>query len=828
MAPAKWIWLPSQRTLANTFVLFRRELDLKEAPVSAIAWLTADSRYLLTVNGQRAQWGPAPCDPRRLDVDPCDLTALLRPGKNVIGAEVLFYGLGDGTWPAGKPGFVFNAIFEYKDGHKETVVSDESWQTFLDRAHRPGHYKRWYLRALQEEFDARLHPQGWDTPRYTPDTAWIPAAVIGCPADKPAACGDGDGGDLVDRVNPAKSSLRTRQIAPVREISVPAKRLADAGRVAWLRDPDDWFDLRVPNSFTIERADVATPRDDGWELPATHDTRRGLFATFEFAEHVVGWPYFTIDAPEGTVIELMVQESHDPVKGPLWLDSHFYAWTRFICREGVNVFETFDYESCRWVQLHIHNANRPVTLRDVGIRRRLYPWPQKPQIACDEPALQRLFDATINTVYNSGIETFVDGMGRERQQYSGDCGPQLFVARYALGDTALARRYLRTFSEGQSPEGYFMDCWPAFDRLARVMQKQIDAASWGPLLDHGVGLNFDCWWHYMDTGDLDALKEPYPRLLRFAAYLESLRDEHGLLPVENLPIAAVWIDHDAYKKRCHKQCAFNLYTAAMLKNALAPMCRLMNEPDKATHFEQLADSLLQATIARYWNASSARFEANLPWQEEEKEVRMCDRSLATSILYDQCPNNDTAAAIKALVECPKEMGLSYPANAYWRYWALAKAGRTDVIVKDWRQRWATMASVVQNNSLQENWTAGADSTYEWSHCPVSPVYLLFMDIAGIRPTEPGFAKCVIRPQLADLGDIAFTVTTVRGPIPFTAKRENDGHRVTVALPKDCEGELLLPPSAKVDLKPLSPDHPAGLKRYTLPPGSKNTFFVPKG
>ena len=827
MAPAQWIWMPSDRTLSNTFALFRKELDLKEAPVRALGWITADSRYRLSVNGQRVQWGPAPCDPRQLDVDPCDLTALFKPGKNVVGAEVLFYGLGDGTWAAGKPGFIFHAVLEFKDGHKETLVSDKSWQVLLDRAHRPGQHKRWYLRALQEEFDAQLHPQGWDTPEFTPDAAWMPAARTECAPDKPPSCGPKDSNDMVDRVDPAKGSLRARQIPPVRELTFPVKRLADAGRVTWLRDPEDWFEQRMAKSFTIARADVATAQGDGWELPATPDPRQGMFATFELEEQVVGWPQFTIDAPEGTIIELMVQESHDPVKGPLWLDTHFYAWTRFICREGVNRFESFDYESCRWIQLHIRNASRPVTVSAVGMRRRLYPWPNAAHIICDEAPLQRLFDATVNTLNNSAIETFADGMGRERQQYSGDGSPQIFVARQAMGDTLLSRRFLRTFSEGQTREGYFMDCWPAFDRLARVMQKQIDGAFWGPLLDHGVGFNFDCWWHYLDTGDLDGIREPYPRLLRFASYLESIRGADGLLPVENLGIPTVWMDHIAFKQPRHKQCAFNLYTAAMFKNALAPLCRAMNDAEKAAHFEEFSDALLQAAVQRFWNADSGRFEDNLPWQAEEKQARTSDRTLATSILFDQCPESNTAAALKTLAEVPADMGLSYPANAHWRYWALAKGGRTDVIIKDWRERWATMGSVLLNNTLQEDWQAAPDSAQEWSHCPLSPVYVLLMDIAGIRSAAPGFTRCTVRPQLAGLGRLEVTVNTPRGPIPFLAVPESGGHRVTVTLPGGCEGELLLPAIAKVELQALTPDHPLGLKRYRLPAGAASTFFVPR-
>ncbi len=57
LKPAKWIWLPSQRTLPNSFVLFRKEVDLPTAPTRADGWIAADSRYKLTVNGVRVRGG---------------------------------------------------------------------------------------------------------------------------------------------------------------------------------------------------------------------------------------------------------------------------------------------------------------------------------------------------------------------------------------------------------------------------------------------------------------------------------------------------------------------------------------------------------------------------------------------------------------------------------------------------------------------------------------------------------------------------------------------------------------------------------------------------
>jgi alpha-L-rhamnosidase len=207
-------------------------------------------------------------------------------------------------------------------------------------------------------------------------------------------------------------------------------------------------------------------------------------------------------------------------------------------------------------------------------------------------------------------------------------------------------------------------------------------------------------------------------------------------------------------------------------------------------------------------------------------VRLCDRSLATSILFDQCPKGNTVAALKALVDCPPEMGLSYPANAYWRYWALAKLGRADVVVKEFRDRWAKMPSVVLNNALQETWHVRPDSTDEWSHCPVVPVYFVFMDIAGIRATAPGFSRCQVRPQLSGIGRLELTAHTVRGPIRFLAEPAGSGHRVSLGLPPGCEGELLLKKGPAGDLDAVSPDHTLGLKRYRLKVGAASVFDVP--
>jgi hypothetical protein len=824
LRPARWIWYPSQRTLQNTFVLFRRQLDLPEKPLRAKGWVAAESRYRLEVNGQRVQWGPAPCDPRWLEVDPLDLTALLQAGANTLGAQVLFYGQGDGTWPIGKCGFIFWLEIETAHGEKQTIVSDETWQAFLARAWKPGHYKRWYLRSLQEEFDARLYPYGWTSPDFIPNQDWLPAMPLECPADKPATCATYPEYMLDFRGDPNVSQLRVRSIPLMRETLVPAARLAESCWIEWVRSPEEYFEFLPPQSFRPDRQPSAKEATAGsWDVEL--DGRRGAALTFEFTEQVVGWPYFTIEAPAGATIELMVQEAHQ-VGGPALLNTHFHSWTRFICSEGINYFETFDFESCRWMQLHIHGATGKVTVSGVGMRRRVFPWPHTPGMRVSEPPLQRLIDAAINTMNNCAQETIMDGGGRERQQYSGDCGHQLHPVHLNFGETRLPARFLATFSQGLTQEGFFLDTWPAFDRLARLIERQLQLNQWGPLLDHGVGFNFDCFYHYLYSGDLDDLREPYPRLLRFAQYLESIMGPDGLLPVEDLGIPAVWMDHIAYQRQRHKQCAFNLYAAAMLQNALARLCDAFGDRTRAQAARHLGRHIQDATVRRFWSPEQNLFINNLPWLGEEGSRRMCDRSLATAVLFDQCPQGQADAVLRVLAECPPEMGFSYPANAGWRLWALGKGGRADVIVKEFRERWAKLESVELNNTLQEDWRAKPDSSSEWSHCPVAPLYVTTMSLAGINPLLPGFQRCEIRPQLADLELLELTVHSVQGPIEFSGQGKIGSRELTLKLPSGCEGELVVNQSETLTLIPIvGSAASSGPSRYLLPAGKTTSVHL---
>ena len=815
LSPAKWIWYPSDRVLQNTFVLFRKEFTLSSVPDSATGWILADSRYQLFVNGQRVQWGPAPFDPRWPEADPVNIARYLHSGKNVIACQVLFYGAGDGTSPIGKAGL----LCKLKIGNNY-LVSDSTWQSCLPKSWPAGQYKRFFLRSLQEEFDARLFPYGWNTENYAVTADWLSAHESETSAAKPSISTDipdyqwqgyGDG------------TIRERSIPMMIENEVPVKQLTESAWITWKRPAEEYFDVMTKNAYTAERAKIA--HQDGpnsWTVPS--NGQKAAVLTFEFKEQCVGWPHFTIEAPAGTIVEMLVHEAHQPRKDVL-INTHFQSWTRFVCKEGVNTFAPFDFESMRWLQLHIRNYSGNIKISNIGIRRRQYAFPAKPGISLSDTLLQRLVNASVNTLYNSAQETAVDGMARERQQYSGDGSHQLHAVYQTLGDSRLPARFIKTFSQGQTTEGYFMDSWPAFDRLARVMERQVQMTGWGPILDHSIGFCFDNYHYYMYTGDTVGLHESFPRLLKFFDYLKKIRAADNLLPVDNLGIPSVWMDHVAYQMQRHKQCAFNLYASAMCVNALAPLCRAFNQNEKAMEIEQFGRELRQATVSKFWSKQEQTFVVNLPWLAEEGGPRYCDRSLSTAILYNQCPGGNIARSLDLLVNRPPQLGMSYPCNAIWPAWALSSAGRMDVVLNDLRTKWAVMASVRLNNTLQEDWICLPDGPSQWSHCAQTPLIMMHQGIAGIKPITPGYKTFQIYPQLEDLDAVDITTNTIAGPIVFKSKGLLGNRKLSLAIPAGTTAELIVDEKEHLDLKKADVSKTPGKTTYIIKGGSKLTLVL---
>jgi len=144
----------------NTWINFRKDIEISNVPNLAIAKIAVDSKYWLWVNGNMAVFegqlkrGP---NPRDTYYDEIDLTPYLTKGKNSIAVLVWYFGKdGFSHNSSGEAGLVFEcpAI---------GLLSDGSWFSRLDRAFLDTDYENPNFRLPESniKFDAQIGDFNW-------------------------------------------------------------------------------------------------------------------------------------------------------------------------------------------------------------------------------------------------------------------------------------------------------------------------------------------------------------------------------------------------------------------------------------------------------------------------------------------------------------------------------------------------------------------------------------------------------------------------------------------------------------------------------------------
>ena len=180
-------------------VAFRKKIHLAKPPAKAALHLFADARYILWVNGQYVDRGPARFQPNGPEYDSVDLSSMLKAGENVI-ALLVAGNLSGGKVMRHAPGLT--ALVE-TDG-KEAARTDSSWKWSVKTKYRK--VTATWANLGDAEIDARAEDGDWTQPDYV-DAAWQPAVSI-------SSAGWG--------------SLTARRIPMLRETPVPCTFTGDA------------------------------------------------------------------------------------------------------------------------------------------------------------------------------------------------------------------------------------------------------------------------------------------------------------------------------------------------------------------------------------------------------------------------------------------------------------------------------------------------------------------------------------------------------------------------------------------------------------------------
>lgn len=200
----------------------RRGFDLPGPAVSARLYVTALGIYDVQINGRAAHdavFAPGRTEYRkRVPYHAYDVTALLRPGPNVIGAI-----LGDG-WYCGhlhsdprqtygdRPRLLAQLEIRAADGTMVQIVTDGSWKA------GEGPIRSSDM-LMGEDYDARMEIPGWSEPGFD-DSSWRPAVSFDDPGIAVVAA----------RCPPIRPTAEIRAVAPPVTSANKRRNIFDLGQ----------------------------------------------------------------------------------------------------------------------------------------------------------------------------------------------------------------------------------------------------------------------------------------------------------------------------------------------------------------------------------------------------------------------------------------------------------------------------------------------------------------------------------------------------------------------------------------------------------------------
>ena len=178
-------WIGPEKEDPNSWICFRKTLNLKDNPENAMVKIACDSKYWLWINGELAIFegqlkrGPTPEDTY---YDTLNISPFLKKGENTVAVLVWYFGKhGFSHNNSGKAGLIFDADI---DGNR--FISDSTWKVKLHPAYgKTGEpHPNFRLPEQNIHFDASNDIDGWTDAGYDASD-WQNAQEFGIPPASP-------------------------------------------------------------------------------------------------------------------------------------------------------------------------------------------------------------------------------------------------------------------------------------------------------------------------------------------------------------------------------------------------------------------------------------------------------------------------------------------------------------------------------------------------------------------------------------------------------------------------------------------------------------------
>ncbi len=472
---ARWI----ARTLSADYAPaphFRKEFALRGKPKRARLSACGLGYQDLYVNGSRV--GDRFLDPgytrydKRVLYATHDVTSLLRPGRNAIGAILgtgwynvharAVWGFDRAPWRA-SPRLILSLWIEYEDGRTEIVGTDRTWKTSTGPIVFDSIYGG-------ETYDARLEKPGWNSPDYD-DSAWDPAL----------------------EVDPPKGRLVAQAMHPIRiSETIPPVRVGEPKPGVFVYD------------FGQNMAGVAQLRISG---PA------GTTLTLEYGERL---------APDGTLDRAAIAQHMVKTAPPQRFQTDVYV----LRGEGEEIWEArFAYHGFQYVQ--VTGAPGKLSKENLFARFAHSDVPPAGRFACSNELLNAIARCArwsyLSNLY--GIPT--DCPHREKNGWTGDAHLAAEQGLYTFDAITVYAKWIADLDDEQRKED-------DGKRHKGELPGIVPTSGWG--YDWGNGPAWDSafllipWYLYERYGDTRILETHYDGFKLYVDYL-TRRADRGIVSI---------------------------------------------------------------------------------------------------------------------------------------------------------------------------------------------------------------------------------------------------------------------------------------------------------
>jgi alpha-L-rhamnosidase len=746
---AKWITSDEAPARDEAVLYFRKHVELTNPPHNFNVKVSADNRFVLYVNGQRAGSGPARGDLAHWHYETFDVGPLLKSGDNVFAAVVWNFGARSALAQiSDRTAFLLAGVTEAEN----TVNTGTDWDVAVEKAIRtlpkPQELGGYYYAAEPcLRLDGATYAWGWNSGADTPALTWKKAVAIGSGARRGASLQENNWQLTADPL-PQMTMERQPMGAVIRKSGAdiagePANaeyKIAAHSHATLLLDRG-YLTTAYPE-FTATGGAGASVRLKYAEALLDAKDEKGNRNEIE-GKHIVGvYDEFALDGAQGRVYEPLV------------------------------------WRTWRYLQIDVTTADEPLQLTHLRSWFSAFPFEEKARFSSDQQDLRKIWEVSWRTARLDAHDTYMDTPYWEQMQYIGDTRIQALISYSVAGDDRLARQAISAFNNSRIPDGI---------TLSRYPTSMFQAIPTFSLL--WVGMVHDFWMYRDDPAFVrDQLAGTRTALDWFLRHQrpDGLLDALFWWPFvdwgSDFGFGIPPQDPDGGSTSMALQFVEALRNAAELESALGDSAR-------AAMYRTAADRAVTGVKKFCWNREYALF-ADTPAQKHFSQhanilavwldvvPREQQQEMLTRIL------SATDAGFRTDRKIPPMTAATY----YFRFYlarAIEHAGLGDRYL-DLLGPWRTMLSLGLSTWAEQPEPTRSDS-HAWS---AHPNYDLLRIVAGIRPSKPGFASVVIEPHLGALQHVEASEPHPAGHIDVEFTRSPSETQARISLPAGVPGELL--------------------------------------